>query len=437
MFFSDFARRPIDENNPSGSNPNGSEDFDEIKRQINNLNKVTGRVSWKTVQTLSKKILSTHAKDLRCCCYFTVASTYNDGLRGLVEGLNSLLDVCVVYWNTAYPEHSKSKARMSAIEWMVEHTEKRINKHRALPEELPLIEAAHQLCLRIEEELRLHYGIQAPSFGRIRRILNQWAEQIKEQQHAIELREKKQANTNASASAQATPEIKVNLSPSPAPDSPSPLSNSEKTPPTKSGRFMIYFIIGLIVTAICSHFVYEQQRYRTLEQKISQASLNELVKLVASLDYENKKYAQLLKTPTINRVDIMMNNWFLDSAKVSNVSELDSLTNELIAIYPDSSSAQQLRQNFLTQSAHLEDQFMDVYKRFSDARTVFANVARQNVDKNSKTAYEYSNSLFPLLGRIEYAEKYSQQKEIDRATLLLNIYLYKLSQLQAEKTDNK
>lgn len=133
----------------------------------------------------------------------------------------------------------------------------------------------------------------------------------------------------------------------------------------------------------------------------------------------------------------MMNNWFLDSAKVSNVSELDSLTNELIAIYPDSSSAQQLRQNFLTQSAHLEDQFMDVYKRFSDARTVFANVARQNVDKNSEKAYEYSNSLFPLLGRIEYAEKYSQQKEIDRATLLLNIYLYKLSQLQAEKTDNK
>lgn len=56
MFFSDFARRPIDENNPSGSNPNGSEDFDEIKRQINNLNKVTGRVSWKTVQTLSKNL---------------------------------------------------------------------------------------------------------------------------------------------------------------------------------------------------------------------------------------------------------------------------------------------------------------------------------------------------------------------------------------------
>lgn len=55
MFFTDFARRPIDENNPSGSNPNGSEDFDEIKRQINNLNKVTGRVSWKNGSKHSQK----------------------------------------------------------------------------------------------------------------------------------------------------------------------------------------------------------------------------------------------------------------------------------------------------------------------------------------------------------------------------------------------
>ncbi len=66
MFFSDFTRRPIDESNPSGTNPNGLDDFDEIKRQINGLNKVTGRVSWKTVQTLSKEILRTKGKDFRC-----------------------------------------------------------------------------------------------------------------------------------------------------------------------------------------------------------------------------------------------------------------------------------------------------------------------------------------------------------------------------------
>ncbi|WP_169674406.1 type VI secretion system ImpA family N-terminal domain-containing protein, partial [Vibrio parahaemolyticus] len=114
-------------------------------------------------------------------CYFTVAAINNDGLKGLVEGLNSVLDLCVVYWYSAYPEYTKANARISAIEWMVEYTEKRMKKHRVLPEELPLIEAAHQLCLRIEEELRLHYGIKAPSFGRIRRPLNQWIEDIKEE----------------------------------------------------------------------------------------------------------------------------------------------------------------------------------------------------------------------------------------------------------------
>ncbi len=88
MFFSDFTRRPIDESNPSGTNPNGLDDFDEIKRQINGLNKVTGRVSWKTVQTLSKEILERKAKTF--VAVFTVAAINNDGLKGLVEGLNSV-----------------------------------------------------------------------------------------------------------------------------------------------------------------------------------------------------------------------------------------------------------------------------------------------------------------------------------------------------------
>ncbi|TON65090.1 type VI secretion protein, partial [Vibrio parahaemolyticus] len=78
-----------------------------------------------------------------------------------------------------------------------------------------------------------------------------------------------------------------------------------------------------------------------------------------------------------------------------------------------------------------------IYKRFAYARTVFANIAKQSADKDAKKAYEYSNSLFPLLGRIEYAEKNSQRKEIERSLLLLNAYLYKINQLQAAEKDNK
>lgn len=434
MFFSDFTRRPIDESNPSGSNPNGLDDFDEIKRQINNLNKVTGRVSWKTVQTLSKKILSTQGKDFRCSCYFTVAATHNDGLKGLVEGLNSLLDLCVVYWYTAYPEHAKANARISAIEWMVEYTEKRVKKQRVLPEELPLIEAAHQLCLRIEEELRLHYGIKAPSFGRIRRILNQWIEEIKEA---------KAKEVMALEAKQTKPEppkpvtgIKVDIAPPPK-------NNAKHIPPaqepetSKSSRVVLLSVVGLLGAALASHFIYKQHQFQTLKVEIEHASLTELTNIVGSFSVENKDHSLSLRSATIERLDTLMTDWTLDPVKVSRVNTIDELTHKLTEIYPDSSSAQQLRENFLDQRSRFENEFDVIYKRFTYARTVFANVANQNSDKDSKKAYEYSNSLFPLLGRIEFAEKNAQQKEIERSLLLLNTYLYKINQLKTASNDNK
>ncbi len=434
MFFSDFTRRPIDESNPSGSNPNGLDDFDEIKRQINNLNKVTGRVSWKTVQTLSKKILSTQGKDFRCSCYFTVAATSNDGLKGLVEGLNSLLDLCVVYWYTAYPEHAKANARISAIEWMVEYTEKRIKKQRALPEELPLIEAAHQLCLRIEEELRLHYGIKAPSFGRIRRILNQWIEEIKEAKaKEVMALEAKQPKPEVQAPSKG---IKVEIAPPPKVDAKQPQATPQPES-QKSSRWVLFSVVGLLTAALASHFIYKQHQYETLKDDIEHASLTELTNIVGSFSVENKDHRLALRSATVDRLDTLMTDWTLDPVKVSKVNTIDELTNELTEIYPDSSSAQQLRENFLDQRSRFENEFDVIYKRFAYARTVFANVAKQNSDKDSKKAYEYSNSLFPLLGRIEYAEKNTQQKEIERSLLLLNTYLYKINQLKTASNDNK
>lgn len=434
MFFSDFTRRPIDESNPSGSNPNGLDDFDEIKRQINNLNKVTGRVSWKTVQTLSKKILSTQGKDFRCSCYFTVAATYNDGLKGLVEGLNSLLDLCVVYWYTAYPEHAKANARISAIEWMVEYTEKRIKKQRALPEELPLIEAAHQLCLRIEEELRLHYGIKAPSFGRIRRILNQWIEEIKEAKaKEVMALEAKQPKPEVQAPSTG---IKVEIAPPPKVDAKQPPATPQPEP-QKSSRWVLLSVVGLLTAALASHFIYKQHQYETLKDDIEHASLTELTDIVGSFSVENKDHRLSLRSATVERLDTLMTDWTLDPVKVSKVNTIDELTYELTEIYPDSSSAQQLRENFLDQRSRFENEFDVIYKRFAYARTVFANVAKHNSDKDSKKAYEYSNSLFPLLGRIEYAEKNTQQKEIERSLLLLNTYLYKINQLKTASNDNK
>lgn len=405
--------------NPSGINPNDLDDFDEIKRQINNLNKVTGRVSWKTVQKLSKKILSTQGKDFRCSCYLTVAATHNDGLKGLVEGLNSLLDLCVIYWYTAYPDNSKVSARVRVIEWMVEYTEKRLRKHRAQPEERPLIEAAHHLCLRIEEELRFHYGDNAPSFARIRRLLHQWIEALNEVKitSASSLENRTAATQAKKLTSTSTAKPKVHKSPN-------------------TNGLVTYCFIGLLVIAYISLLAHEQSQYQTQKNQIAHASLPELSAIVDSLSLKNASQLISLKTPAVERLEVLMTNWTLDPVKVSQARTLDKLTEQLIKIYPDSSSAQQLRGKFIAQRLQLEAEFEAIYKRFTSARTVFANIAKRNADSDSAKAYEYSNSLFPLLGRIEYAQTHKQQKNVERSLHLLNTYLYKINQLQNSETIN-
>ena len=432
MFFSDFARRPIDENNPHGLNPNGTDDFDEMKRQINNLNKVTGRVSWKSVQVLSKKILSHYGKDFRCSCYYTVAALNNEGLKGFVEGLNSLLDLCIVYWYSAYPEHSKPNARIGAIEWMVEYSEKRLAKLKPSDDELPLIEAAHQICLRIEEELRLHYGIKAPSLGGMRRNLKQWLEEIKERQQKAQASEKaREIRSAQNVAIKATPEIKVNVTP--------PITN-EKVGPNhaekKSNTLVFSAFIGLLIFAFASHFIHDSYQRSNIERRISAASAEQLLEIVETLNHENKTYAKPLRLMTIGRLDTLMKDWTFDPIKVSQIKQLDALSVALTELYPDSSSALQLREDFVTQRRWLENEFNSIYSKFTVARSVFANIAKNGKSSEIKSAYQYSNSLFPLLGRIEYTEKHMQEKEFKRSLRLLNAYLYKLNQLQAETTPN-
>ncbi len=433
MFFNDFARRPIDDDNPSGTNPNHLEEFDEIKRQINNLNKVTGRVSWKTVQNLSKKILSSNSKDLRCSSYYTVAALHNDGLKGLADGLNALLDICVVYWFSAYPESTKSNARMSSIEWMVENSEKRLKKQSVDEYDLPLIEAIHQLCLRIEEELRLHYGIKAPSMGRIRRILKQWIDEFRE----LEIRDRELLAEKNKKLAQIVPvqrqvpTLKIDIENPEKKSDKKDIQNPVDSKVIKKSRSpIIYSALALFIVTISFHFIVKEHKLRYLKSQINESSISQLPLVINSLKTHNNTYAEELKSLLIKRIDLLLTDWVFDPIKVSQVNNIDTITALLILLYPDSSSALLLRDNFTVQQQDLESRFQAVHTSFSTARTVFANLKAKHNNEIASQAYEYSNSLFPLLGRIEYAEKETKPAEIERSILLLNTYLYKIRQIQ-------
>ncbi|MFB9134105.1 type VI secretion system ImpA family N-terminal domain-containing protein [Vibrio olivae] len=420
MFFTDFARRPISDTSPSGDNPNNLEEFDEIKRQINNLSKVTGSVSWKKVQTLSKKILVSDSKDFRCSCYYTVAAMHNDGLKGFVEGLHSLLDLCVVYWHSAYPDPSKPNARIGAMEWLIEHADKRLKKINISEDHLPLLEAGHRVCLSLEEELRLHYGIKAPSFGGIRRELMQHIENLKDKQAEKERQAKNKA-------------VKVEIM---KPATPQPATPPKTATPTKKeheSRSAIITISAMVIALfviVSSYFIYQNHQLKSLKTNIESGSIHQIEVITDKLSVEYKDFKDDIKPLLISRLNSLMNGWQRSPLKVTQMDSLGNILDNVVALYPDSSSALKLNQEFYQQRRNIEVQYSNLHKQFTNARTVFANVIANSADNEAKKAYQYSNTLFPLLGRIEYSEKSQNLEELNRSLELLNIYLHKINQVQ-------
>lgn len=432
MYFSDFARRPVDELTPCGVNPNNLEEFEEIKRQINNINKVTGRVSWKKVQQLSKDILKNKSKDLRCGCYYAVASAHNDGLNGFIDGLNSILDLCVVYWSSSYPEVSKTSARMGAFEWLVEHAERRAKQFNVGIEDRAMLEAGHRVCLRIEEELRLHYGHKAPSLGTIRRLFSQYIDEIKEledKKEAAQKKAKEQKDTHQNATGTSVPGgITVNVKP-PIVEKPAPLpTEAEKS---RSTIWTVALVVGLFIFSLSAYYLHKDQMLNSYKQQIASNNIQTLLQVTESLRLENKDTLNELKEPLISTVDAIVYDLDKSPEKIGQISSLISITDNLSELYSDSSSVQVLSTELLRVKSQLEKDFRDISTRFSRARTAIANLKLNSGDADTKLAYQYSNSLFPLLGRIEYAEKSNNSDELDRSLVLINVYLHKIAQLKA------
>ncbi|AXN32938.1 hypothetical protein ADU60_21255 [Vibrio coralliilyticus] len=437
MYFSDFARRPVDEHTPCGVNPNNLEEFEEIKRQINNINKVTGRVSWKKVQQLSKDILKHKSKDLRCGCYYAVASAHNDGLSGFVDGLNSILDLCVVYWSSSYPEVSKASARMGAFEWLVEHAERRAKQFNVTVEDRAMLEAGHRVCLRIEEELRLHYGHKAPSLGTIRRLFSQYIDEIKEledKQEAAQKKAKEQKESQQNMPSPSVPGgITVNVKP-PIAEKPSPVeTEAEKS---RSTIWTVAAVVGLFLFALSAYYIHNDKVLNSYQQKIASNNIPALLEVTEDLKRESKDMLNKLKEPLIRTVDSIVYDLDKSPEKIGQISALVSITDNLSELYSDSSSVKVLSTELQRVKLQLEKDFDDITSRFSRARTAIANLNRDSKDVNTKLAYQYSNSLFPLLGRIEYAEKTNSAEELDRSLILINVYLHKIAQLKATQ-ENK
>lgn len=109
--------QPFPGDKPAGVDPKLTDEFDQLYPELQKIGAVDGGdVQWKLVRDLSLKILTNHAKDLRCVAYWGWARFCLDGMVGLREGLVALAAFSKQFGDDMHPK--RPKARSAALRWL-------------------------------------------------------------------------------------------------------------------------------------------------------------------------------------------------------------------------------------------------------------------------------------------------------------------------------
>lgn len=425
MYFTELGRRPIDSQNPTGTDPNQLDLFSELKRSVNKLNTANRNVSWDEIHDLSSEILESHSKDFRCASYYCVAAAKTQGLKGLINGINTLVDISVIYWFSAYPEQQKTRARAQAIEWMIEHIVKLQKTFKITHEQYALIECGHRLVLKLEQEFKEQMGNEAPPLGVLRRLFRSWLDQVVAEKERLQAKAKTE-------SAAAKVESAIVEAP---PVLPPQLEN--KTVVKKRVPFWYFPVIG-VVLIISAYFAVTQSQLVYYKTEVAESSDAEFLQLLTTLKNANSSITTKLKDPILFRAEQSLNNWMSYPEKIYSYRTYQGIVDAIATIYPDSLQAKKLNKKYTSDEVLLRSDYDRLSTNFRQARTAIANLKKELTgDRLFDDPYRYSNTLFPLLGRLEYLEHSVPTKEsIEKAQRIINTYQFRLTKIKEknEKT---
>nr|WP_157828342.1 hypothetical protein [Enterovibrio nigricans] len=321
----------------------------------------------------------------------------------------------------------------------MEHTERQQRKLKVSEEDLPLIELGHHLTMKIDEELRQHYGVKGPSLAAIRRILSQWQDDLKAEQARKSELLRKQKAALAPPPSVPQPSITLDVSPSKSPyDAKAETPKHTEPPNNKKQPIYLYALIatGLMIGTF-GRIAYTENKIMTLSEQVELSSISNLSVLTSRIAKENEEIREELKNSLLTRSEELVNNLIVDPDNINKLKVIENILKSLNDLYPDSASTQKITEEFKTKKSSLEVQYRDINKDFQTARTYFANAKLKNPDEHFYViAYQYSNSLFPLQGRIEFAERNSNVAELEKAQRMLNIFQYKINELKISHNKN-
>jgi type VI secretion system protein VasJ len=175
-----LAIKPISPEAPTGTWVRYQPEFEALKQQIDKITTVRPQdVDWGEVISTASAILESKSKDLLVASYLAAGLQARQGVAGLVEGLTSINEMCHTFWDSLYPETRRMRARISALEWLVERESGEIKKMNPRSADSEGIEKALAALERLEGFLEEKLGGEAPSLTELTRSLLDLQERAK------------------------------------------------------------------------------------------------------------------------------------------------------------------------------------------------------------------------------------------------------------------
>jgi type VI secretion system protein VasJ len=168
-------------------------ELEELQDEISKLESLKDEsVDWQKVVADATLILSAMSKDLLVACYLCNGLYETEDYPGLAAGLAILRDMVSTFWDDMYPERKRSRARNSAIKWLIDrlamaipNKEPGLDKYDAVVSSCTLADELEQL---LDEKLddQKPSGDQVPYWGELRRGLRQHDELLTQAKAKVE-----------------------------------------------------------------------------------------------------------------------------------------------------------------------------------------------------------------------------------------------------------
>ncbi len=197
---------PISASAPAGESVRFDPQFEQLSAEIAKTEALSPvPVDWGAVTQLSSSLLKSKSKDLRVASYLTLGLCHAKGFEGLLNGLALYRNLLKNFWETAFPEKSRMRGRVGAVQWAEERLPVALARKPAA--------ASDELALEVEQGLLDFVAAveeclanEAPGFVELRQLVQAQADAVRSRRAAAAAEEAAKQQQAEQAKAAPLPE---------------------------------------------------------------------------------------------------------------------------------------------------------------------------------------------------------------------------------------